>query len=69
MAVSRAGAKLEAAMDHFGLAAALDGARAVDVGASTGGFTEVMLAHGAPPCWPSTWGTISCTRPCGRTRA
>ena len=47
MPVSRAGAKLQAALDQFGLTAALAGARAVDVGASAGGFTEVMLAQGA----------------------
>ena len=47
MPVSRAGAKLEAALDQFDLSAALAGARAVDVGASAGGFTEVMLARGA----------------------
>jgi len=47
MGVSRARGKLEAALDHFGLAAAVRGSRAVDVGASTGGFTEALLENGA----------------------
>jgi putative N6-adenine-specific DNA methylase len=47
MAVSRAGGKLEAALARFGLDAVVRGARAVDVGASTGGFTEALLTHGA----------------------
>ena len=47
MSVSRAAGKLEAALARFGLGAAVEGARAVDVGASTGGFTETLLGHGA----------------------
>ncbi|MDB2390584.1 TlyA family RNA methyltransferase [Alphaproteobacteria bacterium] len=44
--VSRAGLKLVGALDHF-TAISLAGKRALDIGASTGGFTEVLLAHGA----------------------
>ena len=41
--VSRGGLKLEKAMDHFGVT--LDGKVAMDVGASTGGFTDCMLQN------------------------
>lgn len=43
--VSRGGVKLAAALDAFGFDAA--GRTALDVGASTGGFSEVLLARGA----------------------
>jgi 23S rRNA (cytidine1920-2'-O)/16S rRNA (cytidine1409-2'-O)-methyltransferase len=43
--VSRGAHKLLAALDAFGVDPA--GRVAVDVGASTGGFTDVLLAHGA----------------------
>ena len=43
--VSRGGLKLEKAMDCFGVR--LEGKIAMDVGASTGGFTDCMLQNGA----------------------
>ena len=42
---SRAGAKLEAALDAFGIDPT--GLACLDAGASTGGFTDVLLARGA----------------------
>lgn len=43
--VSRGGLKLEKAMSHFGVE--LAGRVCMDVGASTGGFTDCMLQNGA----------------------
>lgn len=43
--VSRGGLKLEAAVEHFGID--LRGKTVMDVGASTGGFTDYMLGQGA----------------------
>jgi 23S rRNA (cytidine1920-2'-O)/16S rRNA (cytidine1409-2'-O)-methyltransferase len=43
--VSRGGVKLAHALEHFRIRA--DGLVCLDVGASTGGFTHVLLAHGA----------------------
>jgi 23S rRNA (cytidine1920-2'-O)/16S rRNA (cytidine1409-2'-O)-methyltransferase len=47
--VGRGGLKLEAALAHF----ALDprGATCLDIGASTGGFTDCLLQHGAEKVW------------------
>jgi 23S rRNA (cytidine1920-2'-O)/16S rRNA (cytidine1409-2'-O)-methyltransferase len=43
--VSRGGDKLDAALDHFAVDVA--GRRALDAGASTGGFTDCLLQRGA----------------------
>lgn len=43
--VSRGGLKLDHGLSHFSISA--EGAVALDVGASTGGFTDVLLARGA----------------------
>jgi 23S rRNA (cytidine1920-2'-O)/16S rRNA (cytidine1409-2'-O)-methyltransferase len=47
--VSRGGLKLRHALDAFGVDPA--GAVALDLGASTGGFSEVLLAAGAAEVW------------------
>ena len=43
--VSRGGHKLEHALSHFQIS--VDGLTAIDLGASTGGFTDCLLQHGA----------------------
>lgn len=43
--VSRGGLKLLAAIEEFGID--VSGKRCIDVGASTGGFTDCLLQHGA----------------------
>jgi 23S rRNA (cytidine1920-2'-O)/16S rRNA (cytidine1409-2'-O)-methyltransferase len=43
--VGRGGSKLEGALWHFGISVA--GQTALDIGASTGGFTDCLLQHGA----------------------
>ena len=47
--VSRGGLKLEKAIESFDLD--LEGRKAADIGASTGGFTDCMLQHGARHVW------------------
>jgi 23S rRNA (cytidine1920-2'-O)/16S rRNA (cytidine1409-2'-O)-methyltransferase len=53
--VSRAGAKLEAALDHFHISPA--GRISIDVGASTGGFTDCLLQRGAKLVYAIDTGT------------
>jgi 23S rRNA (cytidine1920-2'-O)/16S rRNA (cytidine1409-2'-O)-methyltransferase len=53
--VSRGGIKLAHALDHFGWDVA--GAVALDVGASTGGFTDVLLQKGAAKVFAVDVGT------------
>ena len=43
--VSRGGIKLDAALLEFGVS--VEGKRCIDVGASSGGFTDCLLQHGA----------------------
>lgn len=47
--VGRGGLKLEAALAHFDLTA--EGKNSIDIGASTGGFTDCLLQHGAARVW------------------
>jgi 23S rRNA (cytidine1920-2'-O)/16S rRNA (cytidine1409-2'-O)-methyltransferase len=53
--VSRGGVKLAHALDHFGWDVA--GAVALDVGSSTGGFTDVLLQRGAEKVYAIDVGT------------
>jgi 23S rRNA (cytidine1920-2'-O)/16S rRNA (cytidine1409-2'-O)-methyltransferase len=53
--VSRGGIKLAHGLDHFGFA--VNGAIALDVGSSTGGFTDVLLSRGAARVYAVDVGT------------
>ncbi|KKC27820.1 TlyA family RNA methyltransferase [Sphingomonas sp. SRS2] len=53
--VSRGGVKLAHGLSHFGWA--VDGAAAIDVGSSTGGFTDVLLSGGATRVYAVDSGT------------
>src|SRR5436190_15767317 len=53
--VSRGGLKLEKALDHFAIPVA--GRIALDVGSSTGGFTDVLLSRGAAKVYAVDVGT------------
>jgi len=53
--VSRGGIKLDHALSHLGWD--VKGAVAIDVGSSTGGFTDVLLSHGAARVYAVDSGT------------
>ena len=53
--VSRGGLKLEKALNQFGLT--VEDKIAIDIGASTGGFTDVMLQNGASQVFSVDGGT------------
>ena len=53
--VGRGGLKLEAALDHFAIAAA--GKICLDIGSSTGGFTDCLLQRGAARVYAIDAGT------------
>jgi 23S rRNA (cytidine1920-2'-O)/16S rRNA (cytidine1409-2'-O)-methyltransferase len=53
--VSRGGIKLAHGLDHFGFG--VTGTIALDVGSSTGGFTDVLLARGAAKVYAIDVGT------------
>ena len=66
--VSRGGHKLAGALAVFEpLGLQVRGRRCLDAGASTGGFTDVLLRAGAARWSRSTWATASSPGPCRAT--
>ena len=65
--ISRGGLKLEGALKATGLV--VKGLRCLDVGQSTGGFTDCLLQHGAAQVIGVDVATASCTSACAMTRA
>ena len=63
--VSRGGDKLETALGRFGVD--VTGEPCLDLGASTGGFTDCLLQHGAARVAAVDVGRASCTNGCGRS--
>ena len=64
--VSRGGVKLAAALDHFGFDP--KGRVCLDVGASTGGFTQVLLERGAKRVYAVDVGRGQLHEACARRR-
>ena len=60
--VGRGGLKLEKALSHYRLH--LDGSVCIDIGASTGGFTDCMLQNGAVKVYSVDVGTDKKLRRC-----
>src|SRR5580700_5825162 len=60
--VGRGGLKLEAALDHFSIQ--VRDRMCLDIGSSTGGFTDCLLQRGPRACMRSTWGRASWTGNC-----
>lgn len=58
--VSRGGLKLEAALDAFGIS--VENVKALDVGASSGGFTDCLLKRGAAHVIAVDSGTLQLSR-------
>ena len=65
--VSRGGLKLDGALAHCDLD--VTGLRCLDVGQSSGGFTDALLQRGAAMVVGVDVGRASCTRGCAAIRA